>query len=95
MPFRKDQDEGPSEEDQERFGDDRVSTGLCPDCGGEVFDDAEVCPRCFAYIDGGVRPKPRGRRGFFHRQWKTLLLVALVASMLSGSIFVLFQLMRR
>ena len=42
-------DEGPSSEDLERFGDD---TALCPDCGAEVWDEADICPKCFAYIGG-------------------------------------------
>ena len=78
MPFRSDPDEDPSEEDQERFGDDRVSTGYCPDCGGQVFDDAEVCPKCFAFISGQVKAQRPRRKGLFHEQWMVVLIVALI-----------------
>lgn len=36
-------DEGPSEADIERFGD---ATRQCPECGREVYDEAEICPHC-------------------------------------------------
>ncbi len=38
-----DLDEGPSDADLERFGG---VTRTCPECGTEVFDDAEVCWSC-------------------------------------------------
>lgn len=88
MPFRPDPDEDPSEEDQARFGEDRVSTGYCPDCGAQVFDDADVCPRCFAFIAGEIRAKPKGG-GFFREQWKVLLVLALIFGMV-GSLLIYF-----
>lgn len=36
-------DEGPSAEDLERFGD---VTQKCPNCGTEIFDDVAVCWKC-------------------------------------------------
>jgi hypothetical protein len=36
-------DEGPSDEDLERFGDETVR---CRHCGAEVYDEAEWCHRC-------------------------------------------------
>lgn len=36
-------DEGPSQEDIERFGD---QTRTCPECRKEVFDDSAVCYHC-------------------------------------------------
>jgi hypothetical protein len=44
-------DEGPSPDDIDRFGD---SSGYCPDCGAEVWDDVEVCPVCGSPIGGQV-----------------------------------------
>ena len=38
-------DLGPSPEDLERFGDQHQH-GWCPQCGAEVWDDAEFCPEC-------------------------------------------------
>jgi hypothetical protein len=40
---REEIDEGPSEDDVERFGD---VTRMCPECGKDVFDDAAVCYHC-------------------------------------------------
>lgn len=36
-------DEGPSQEDIERFGD---QTRVCPECRKDVFDDSAVCYHC-------------------------------------------------
>ncbi|GIK19743.1 MAG: hypothetical protein DYG93_09015 [Leptolyngbya sp. PLA2] len=35
--------EGPSAADLDRFGSEFV---VCPECGFDVYDQAEVCPRC-------------------------------------------------
>jgi hypothetical protein len=38
-----DEDDGPSAEDIERFGD---VTRTCPECGKDVFDESAVCYHC-------------------------------------------------
>ena len=63
-------DEGPSSEDIERLDHESV---LCPDCGAEIWDAAEICPKCFAYIGGNAvnrRPSPG---------WLRLALVVVLA----------------
>lgn len=84
MPFRPDEDEDPSDEDQVRFGEQAEETGTCPDCGAEIYDNADICPKCFAYIGGDTLAKlPTGRpRGRFHKQWIILLVVLLIVSLL-------------
>ena len=48
-----DDDEGPDEYDY----DDEVSeTCPCPECGAEVYEDAERCPHCGAYITFATGP---------------------------------------
>jgi len=53
--------EGPSEADMERFGCELVA---CSECGEEVYDEAEWCPKCGAAmthsgVEGGSsKPKP-------------------------------------
>lgn len=42
-PEPEEHDEGPSADDLERFGG---VTHTCPNCGKEVFDDAETCYHC-------------------------------------------------
>lgn len=40
------------------------NTAFCPDCGAEVYDAADVCPKCFTWLNGEtVRHAPSGRRG--------------------------------
>ena len=64
-------DEDPSPEDLERFSRD---TAFCPDCGAEVWDQAEVCSACGAYLHGETMRHPL-REGRRRRQWLTLVAV--------------------
>ncbi|MFZ4466713.1 MAG: hypothetical protein ACOYO7_06605 [Phycisphaerales bacterium] len=81
MPQRRDPDEGPSDEDLDRFGEDSpVADARCPDCGAAVWSEADVCPKCYAFLDGDA---PRPTRGFFARRWRTLVVVLLIVAMLT------------
>ncbi len=64
-------DEDPSPEDLERFSGD---TALCPDCGAQVWDQAEVCSSCGAYLHGETVSQPPVQR-WFRRRWLTLVAV--------------------
>ena len=68
-----DLDSGPSPEDLRRFGGE---TACCPQCGGEVWDQAEVCPACGAYLAGAPISRPPRRQAF---RRKLLILAALLA----------------
>ncbi len=49
--------EDPSEEDMDRFS--RPTVRRCQDCGCEVFEDADVCPGCHAFVwDGAATERP-------------------------------------
>lgn len=65
-------DEGPSLEDLRRFGGD---TAFCPECGEEIWDQAEFCPKCRSYLAGDVSPKHPQAREF---QKKFLTLIAII-----------------
>lgn len=81
MPVRRDQDEGPSDEDIDRFGDDSPTLDArCPDCGARVWSEADVCPKCFSYLGGDAAP---ARRGPFADRWRTVVVVALVVALLT------------
>lgn len=44
-------DEGPLEEDLDAFGEETASTTApCPECGADIYDDAERCPACGQYV---------------------------------------------
>lgn len=59
MPRRFDQDEGPTDEDLDRFGGEAErSTGFCPHCGAELSDLADICPKCHSWIPEGVQRHP-------------------------------------
>lgn len=77
MPVRP-RDEGPSAEDIRRFGGEDA---YCPDCGARVWDQADVCPTCYAYLGGDTsrhRPLERWWRG----RWTLLVVLAVIAGML-------------
>ena len=66
-------DEGPSPDDLARFGSD---TAFCPECGDEVWDQAEFCPSCGAHVGGDTLTRPPAET-WLRRRW--LILVALLA----------------
>lgn len=74
-------DSGPSPEDLSRFGGE---TACCPECGGEVWDQAEVCPACGAYLGGSTSSRPPGRQAFRKRLLILAALLALVALILAS-----------
>lgn len=67
-------DENPSPDDLERFSRD---TAYCPDCAAEVWDQAEVCSSCGAYLHGDPSSRPRGPRRR-RRIWLTLVVIITV-----------------
>jgi hypothetical protein len=63
-------DEGPSGEDLEKFGDETVR---CRECGADVWDEAEMCPKCGAAMERGeVTLKPWVK-------WTAIALLVLIA----------------
>jgi predicted amidophosphoribosyltransferase len=74
-------DEGPSDDDLRRFGDEAEETALCPACGAEVWDLADVCSKCGEYmISGPGRRSPEAQR---HQQrWVVVLIVLLIIALL-------------
>ena len=66
-------DEGPSPDDLARFGSD---TAFCPECGDEVWDQAEFCPACGTQVGGHTVGGTRRRR-WRRKRW--LLVVGLIA----------------
>lgn len=73
-----DPDEGPTEADLERFSRD---TGYCPDCGAEVFDQADICPACYAYLGGDVARRPPFQQ-WYRRRWTAMVIVAILVAFL-------------
>ncbi len=73
-------DSGPGTEDLLRFGGE---TAYCPECGREVWDQAEVCPACGAYLAGATTPRPPRRQAFRQRLLILAALLALVALILA------------
>ncbi len=76
--MRNEIDEGPSSADIERF--DRVEA-YCPDCGAEIWDQADVCPKCYAYLGGETsRHKPVDL--WLRQRWTMFVVIILLLAML-------------
>jgi hypothetical protein len=73
-------DEDPSPEDIERFSD---ATAYCPDCGAEVWDQADVCPKCFAYLGGDTATRSPMQE-WFRRRWILLVIIVLIILMVTS-----------
>ena len=68
-------DEGPSQDDLERFSGE---TAFCPRCGEEVWDQAGTCPACGELL-GGETSARHPIEGGLRRRW--LVLVAVIVLM--------------
>lgn len=68
---RPSSDDGPQESDLERFSGVTVR---CPQCGAELYDDAEVCYRCGSAVTGW---SDRERR-----VWPAVIVVLLILALL-------------
>jgi uncharacterized protein (DUF983 family) len=69
-------DDGPTEEDVERFSD---VTQKCPHCGTEIFDQAEVCWKCGMAV---TQPVKRASQ-----VWTILIIVILIVGMALWQLF--------
>tara|TARA_B100000579_G_C22475949_1_gene685638 strand:+ start:336 stop:590 length:255 start_codon:yes stop_codon:yes gene_type:complete len=71
--------EFPSEEDIQRFSD---ATGFCPDCGEEIYDDSDWCPKC----NNSLHKKGTGHRhplsNFMTKKIGVIVLVILLLAFL-------------
>lgn len=61
------------EADQKRFAS---NVAFCPECGAEIVDDADICPKCFTWIDGATHRRPSRLRRSFQVGVVVLLLLA-------------------
>ena len=79
MPPPRDSDddldpEGPSRQDLRDLSDDDTDVTPCPACGADVYEDAERCPHCGAYI-------VPGRAGAGWRRWVVIAAVLALAGL--------------
>lgn len=46
--------------------DEDAATVICPECGGEMHEDAEICPRCGYFLEDAWHNHPlAGKPGWF------------------------------
>jgi hypothetical protein len=75
--------EDPSDEDIERLDHE---SAYCPDCGAEVWDSVEVCPKCYAYLGGHTSHRPK-IQNWMNSKSLTVIIVLLIVAMLIGGLF--------
>lgn len=72
-PERSPADDEPQDADIEKFGGVTVK---CPECGAELYDEAELCFKCGAAVTGwSDREK---------RVWPTVIVVLLILAILTA-----------
>ncbi len=75
-------DEGPSEEDIQRFSSDQ--TGFCPDCGEGVWDDVSQCPSCGTWLKNGTSHRDPVANEF-HKKMITIVIIAILLGFFYGA----------
>lgn len=66
---------------------DDASTAFCPDCGAEVWDAADVCPKCFTWLNGDTSRHPPRRARRRERARNTVVWILIAAMVAGGAIF--------
>ncbi len=86
-PDDSEKNEDPTEEDVERFSSPCV--GRCPECGQQVIEDVDICPRCHAFLWDGVQMKQNSK---MHRMRGIFILLTIVLILtLSGLMAILLR----
>ncbi len=80
--MRGPRNEEPSTEDITRFGDEGSQVGWCPECGEEVWDEAESCQACGEWIAGKILRRPPAAQAFQRRLMILITVVTLIAFIL-------------
>ncbi|MBC03254.1 MAG: hypothetical protein CMJ34_08110 [Phycisphaerae bacterium] len=68
-------DDDPTDEDVDRFSS---QTGYCPDCGGEVWDEAWQCPHCGAVVEDRIRRERHADPVSRHLSSRTIVLLVVI-----------------
>lgn len=70
---------------------DESSLAYCPDCGAKIWDQADICPKCFSYLAGHTSrfpPRVAKRRGALRRAVVVALILAIALG--AGGVAILY-----
>jgi hypothetical protein len=83
------QDSDHDEADHDEADRQRLSseTGYCPECGAEIYDAADICPKCFTWIDGNTTHRRPSR---VRSSLRVAVVIALLVVILGGVGFFAF-----
>jgi hypothetical protein len=82
----RDDDLEPFDQDDD---DSDEQTAYCPECGAVVHETADICSKCFTWIDGASRHPPGKLRS--RERWNAVVAILLIASMLAGAVLFIFS----
>ncbi|HRP63698.1 MAG TPA: zinc ribbon domain-containing protein [Phycisphaerales bacterium] len=71
-------DEGPSQDDIDRFDSE---TAYCPSCGAEVYDFAAYCPECGEPMPDGPSHRPPMEQ-WLRSRWFVVIAIVLILALL-------------
>ena len=78
------EDSDHDEADRQRLSSE---TGYCPECGAEIYDAADICPKCFTWIDGNTTHRRPSR---VRSSLRVAVVIALLVVILGGVGFFAF-----
>jgi hypothetical protein len=71
-------DEGPSAEDIARFSE---QSAHCPECGAEIWDQADICPKCYSYLAGHTSSRAPTSK-LFRQKWVVVVTLLVIVAFL-------------
>ena len=73
--------------DRRRFSSE---TAYCPECGAEILDSADICPKCYAWVTDETLAKPRAKRALRDAVVWIVILALLAGAGLLGLLRLVF-----
>lgn len=61
-------------------------TAYCPECGAEIHDSADVCTRCFTWLESGTTRHPPSM-GRARERFRRIVVFTLIGGIVLGLVF--------
>lgn len=70
-------------DDFDDAAEEESDQAYCPDCGAQIWDQSDVCPKCFAFLGGDTSRHPPGR-GLRSVALRRLVVALILIGMFAG-----------